>query len=66
MIGFNLLKKSFSNNLDKVGRSEIGLYAGTSFGGLPGSGNTTTFGICVVYKKNICEFKNCSCFEDFL
>ena len=32
MIGFNLLKNSFSNNLDKVGRSEIGLHEVTSFG----------------------------------
>ena len=38
MIGFNLLKKSFSNNLDKVGRCEIGLYEVTSFGGFPGLG----------------------------
>ena len=36
MFGFNLLKKSFSNDLDKVGRGEIGLYEVTSFGGLPG------------------------------
>ena len=42
MIGFNLLKKSFSNNLDKVGNSEIGLYEVTSFGGFPGMGIIVT------------------------
>ena len=35
---FQSSQEKFSNNLDKVGRSEVGLSEVTSFGGFPGLG----------------------------
>ena len=43
---FQPSQESFSNNLDIVGRSEIGLYEVTSFGGFPGLGIIITSDTC--------------------